>query len=150
MPRPATPPPLQAESRPQTQAGSRADGRRDRVGLSIFDLDVVHPVVRKRLLGGKLALSKDQTALVDGDAVVPLTCGLLEAAVVADLLRGECRRVGEKVPRAYLSSAQAWRRLPEDAVLTEMTDGRPELSDRWFPPKPGEVEFLPPEFGPVV
>ena len=140
--------------RPETSAPAapfgRQIGRKERIGLSLFDLDVLHPVVRKAVLGGKLALSKDQTAMVSSDAVVPFSCGLLEAAVAADLVRDECRKVGDPPVRAYLSQMQAWQRLPADARLTRVIDGRPELSELWFPPRPGEEPFEPPTFDAVV
>lgn len=128
----------------------RSAGRRERIGLSIFDLDVVHPEVRAGFLGGKLDLSRERIARVDGDAVAPFSCLLVEAAVAADLVRSECRRVGDPPPRAYVSIAMAWRRLPPEAVLTEVRDGVLTLSEEWFPPLPGEIAFRPPSFGPVV
>lgn len=128
----------------------RSAGRRERLGLSIFDLDVLHPDVRRILLGGKLSLVKDQVARIDGDAVAPFRCPLIEAAIAADLVRSECRRVGDPPPRLYISLASAWRRLPAEAVLTETVGGSPRLSERWFPPVPGEIPFAPPDFGAVV
>jgi hypothetical protein len=121
-------------------------GRPERLALNLWDLDLVHPQVRARLLP-LLDLRRQSVVWVDKDredeTAALFTCSLLTAASACDRIRGIARQVHETPPRVYINriGVGAWTRLPADAVLTHLLNGKTVLDPTIFP---GEVvEFKP-------
>lgn len=110
-----------------------------RLSINLFDLDRIAPEMRGPMLAGKLDLTKDVRAgegksdeRADERAVV-FTCSLLEAAIIIDTLRSHDRQVGDFPTRAYLQRREAWNRIPSEAVLTVVRNGKCKLNPTWFP-----------------
>lgn len=117
-----------------------------RLALSIPDLLRVDETVRAMLLGGKI--DQSQPLRIDprraDEIAALLTCPLLDAACIADILRGRDRKARQPPCRVYLQkrAGGAWQRLPGSAVLVESNgNGEIELSAEWFP-RPAE-EIVP-------
>ena len=125
-------------------------GRKERLALNVFDLDRLDPVLRARLLKGRLdlrAVRPDPDR--GGETAVAFSCDPLTAALICDLLRSEDRRAGDVPTRVYLRRNKVWVRLSASDVLTEVgEDGKATLSHDLFPPEP--VEYVPPPVKPVA
>lgn len=119
------------------------------LGINLYDVERMHPDVRKAMLGGKLCLDKSKVVWVDrsveDDTCVPFLCDLLTAAAVCDQVRSEDRRAG-RVPTRVYQLRKAWQRLPPGLLLCVMADGKLRLNWDAFP---DEVELLAPTPPPV-
>ena len=117
--------------------------RDERLAVSVFDLDPIHAVV-KAMLAGRVDFRREAVVKVGKDAAAPLICSLLDAAVVLDLLRSECRRVGDPAPRVYVRRDGRWSAVPPETVLTVLNGAGPELSQTVFPPPKTAPVWVPP------
>lgn len=110
-------------------------GRKERLALNLFDYEKITPTFREKLgLARRLDIT-NKFRFDDTDGIgIPLTGGLLTAALVLDVIRGLDRQAGTGVTRAYLKRLSAWERLPADTVLTTVVNGATILSPAVFPP----------------
>ncbi len=137
------------------QPPKQVEQRRERLGINLNDIDLIHPLMRQSLLkdgAGKPIVDPMDTTWVDrskaDETSIPFTCDLLTAALVLDLVRSEARKANDPPIRAYIKRATAWERLPHAAVLTVVWDGKSVLSPSIFPEEK-RVELIPvrePEF----
>lgn len=111
--------------------------RRERLAVSLADLDRIDPSIRGSLLAGKLDLTKairvGQDRMEDVPAVV-FSCDLLTAATVCDILRSHDRKVGDPPTGIYINKATSWSRVINSTVLTVLVDGKARLNPAVFPP----------------
>ena len=123
-------------------------GRPELLAFNLWDLELVHPHLRAKLLP-LLDLRRANVVWVDKDredeTAAPFTCLLLTSAIACDMIREIARKVNETPPRIYLNRTGAgsparrdgaWVRLPGDAILTHLVNGKPVLDPTIFP---GEV-----------
>ena len=112
------------------------DDRREKLAVSLVDLDRVAPALRAGLLGGKLDLSRairvGQDRTEDVPAVV-FSCDLLTAATVCDILRSHDRQHGDPPTGLYICKDRAWVRVTNDTVLTVVVGGKTRLNPAVFP-----------------
>lgn len=139
------------------QANGVADSDGEALAANVADLTRLPEIIRDSTLRGPDgAWVIDRTPIrTDPDrpdeAAVRLTCPLLRAAAVLDVIRNHDRRCGDHPTRVYLRQARAWERLPRDAVLTEVVDGKIVLNPAIFrtgrtlaaaePPPPQKIAF---------
>ena len=122
-----------------------------RLAINLFDLDRMLPMMRQTMLGGRLDLKvavwvdKDR---LDESAVV-FTCDLLEAAALCDVIRDHDRSVGDYPTRVYLCRESAWQRVPADAILSIVVEGKCDLNPKHFPKDVEPAEAIPLEPKPV-
>jgi hypothetical protein len=134
---------------------AKALERKERLALNLFDVvDRVDAETRARMLNGRLDLSKSidvDLGLVTKSKAVELTCDLLTAALIIDILRSESRREGDEPIRAYIKREQAWIKLPRGAILT-LSDGRngAALNPEVFPPLVKREDLSPLSWKPVI
>lgn len=118
------------------------DKPRERLAISLFDLDSVDPILRQKLFAGRVNLVKQAVIRIETDAAVELTCDLLAAAIVCDILRAENRREGDSVTKVYIHRGKAWTKLSSTIILTAMgSDKQPQLNYEIFT---SELELAPP------
>lgn len=119
--------------------------RKERLAISLVDIDRIPSEVRQIMLGGKLDATKaikiDKTKL--DEIGVLFTCDLLTAGTISDLIRGHDKKLGDYPTRVYIQRAIAWERLPADTLLTIVKDGRVILNPKVFPDKLIEVDAAP-------
>ena len=126
--------------------------RPERLALNVFDLtDRVPKPIRLMLLAGKI--DTNVPIYVDrerpDEVACPLTCPLLDAACICDMLTSECRKLGQPEVRVYLGKpVNVWARLPYGTVLTETWDGGVRLAEAVFPTK--ERELVAPTYKPEL
>lgn len=110
--------------------------RRERLAVSLADLDRVAPALRAGLLAGKLDLSQairvGQDRMEDVPAVV-FTCDLLTAATICDILRSHDRQHGDPPTGLYINKDRAWTRVTNGTVLTVIVNGKVKLNPVVFP-----------------
>ena len=110
--------------------------RKERLAVSLADLDRVAPELRAGLLGGKLDLSGvvrvGQDRMEDVPAVV-FCCDLLTAATVCDILRSHDRQHGDPPTGIYINKDRAWTRVTNGTVLTVVIDSKVLLNPAVFP-----------------
>ena len=118
-------------------------GRSERLAMNLFDLlDRVPEPIRLMLLAGKV--DANVPIYVDRDRPDEvgclLTCPLLDAACVCDIITSECRKLGQPEVRVYLGKPDnVWARLPYGTVLTETWEGGVRLAEAVFPTKDREL-----------
>lgn len=115
-----------------------------KLGINLFDLDQVDPDLRKKLLvdkEGKERVNRANAVHVELDRISPtmavvFTCDILTAALVIDILRSECRRLGKELIRGYINrGGESWARLLSRQVLTILDENRkPQLNPEIFRP----------------
>lgn len=115
--------PLSEDRKAQIAAES---GGKVRLAINLVDLDRMLPEVRSILLGGKLDVAAGPI-VVDpdrfGEVAVAFRCPPETAGAICDLIRSHDRDAGDHPTRVYVFR-RAWRRLPADAVLTIVEDGK--------------------------
>lgn len=118
-----------------------------RLALNVPDLTRVPEFIRGSLLAGKVAKGAEPIRVDKqrpDETAVELSCDLLTAALVADVLRSNDRKTGDHPTRVYLRRREgAWIKLPHSAVLTEVVNGKSELSAKWFPDQVEMVSAAP-------
>lgn len=114
----------------QGQQSDLAMGRKERLAISLPDLDRLDPEVRKRLLKGRLDLNPIKANIPHGKSVreevfVRFSCPLLEAGKVCDVVRAEDKRAGDDPTRVYILRPPTtkhpdaeWTKLPGTATFT--------------------------------
>lgn len=121
---------------PSQQLSFLEEPRRERLALNLADVGRVPDSVRQMILAGKVDTEryiKTDPQRPD-EAAVLFTCDLLSAACICDTLRQHDEKAGDPPTRVYVCRAQAWVRLPGDAVLTVVANGKVGLSPAVFPP----------------
>lgn len=122
-----------------------------RLAIDLKDLDRLDPVIRTRLLKGRLDLanpiqiSKDRAI---PDHAIPFSCGLLSAATICDIIRSEDRKSGDFPTQLYIYKT-TWNRIPSHVALTIQVKGSVKLNPTIFPavavtliiPPPQAVDF---------
>lgn len=111
------------------------DQRPEKLGLNLFDLDMVHPDLRVRILQDRLDLTqaiKIDPTKPDERAVV-FRCDLLSAALACDLLWSEARREGDSLIRVYLFQNGRWKRVPDTTTFTALINEQAALNPKVFP-----------------
>ena len=120
----------------QRQSPVSFERRPASLAVCIADLTRIEPVILEMLLAGRLEPAAKPVRM-DPDrpdeAAVELTCDLLTAATVIDIIRDHDRRAGDHPCRAWLRRDRSWVKLPGAAVLTLTVDGRMILNPEWFP-----------------
>lgn len=125
--------PLSVDRRRQLEAEAGAFGLAKlapangvRLAINLYDLDRLLPFVRETLLGGKLDL-KGGAIWVDrsrpDETAVAFACSLETAGAICDVIRSHDREAGDYPTRVYVFR-RSWTKLPTDAVLTVMADGK--------------------------
>ncbi len=136
--------------------GQERVGAGDRLGINLDDVERVLPDVRA-MLG--LAHLVDRTKIVrvkvlnrPDDLVVIFICDLLAAACLCDTLRSWNRKDGDYPTRVYLCKSKVWERLPGDALLSLMDNGKARLNPKWFTIRvlPGDLIPPPMEMGNAI
>lgn len=98
-----------------------ATTRAERLALTLADLDRLDPGIRRKMLGGRIALTpvRADDGIIRADGVIiPFVCPLLESAMIADVLRFQDKQAGNRVTGVWLDRGRGWRKLASDAVLT--------------------------------
>ena len=109
--------------------------RTERLAVNLYDLDRVAPSLRASLVAPRLDLTKpidmgwDRKS--DDETAVVFNCDLLSAAIICDTLRSHDRAAGDSPTRVYLFK-KVWTRVASHVVLTELVDGRCQLSPDVF------------------
>lgn len=120
--------------------------RKERLAVSLADLDLMDLELRNHLFGGRLDLSVP--IRTDGDnadsAAIALTGPLLAVACACDAARAQDREIGVTPLRVYVCRATSWQRLPADAQLTVMAEGRAALNPEIFPESANPVPLSAP------
>lgn len=117
-----------------------------RIGVNLFDLSRMEPLMRGKLLMGKLDTTTpvvfnkehpDETGLV-------FICPLLQAATCCDIIRSEDRRFDRSPTRVYRCVNEVWTRLAMNTALTRVVSGIVVLSDVLFIAaiKPAELKGI--------
>lgn len=127
----------------------------ERLAISLFDLDYISPMLRTKLLSGRLDLRRENVIRANGESImetgIPFTCELLLAATACDMIRSENRREGDRIVRVYLNRGNGWVKVSSNTILTIPIDGELHLNPEVFPsareslpdmaPTPKRVEF---------
>lgn len=105
---------------------------REQLAVNVFDLDRLEPSVRALMLAGKLdgSLIRIDPERPD-EAGAVLSCDLLAAACLLDVIRSQDRKAGDYPTRVYLKK-RTWSRIPSDAILTLLVDGTLMLNPAYF------------------
>lgn len=102
-----------------------------KLAIALPDLDRVSSEMRAKLLAGRLDLTQiirvGQDRMEDVPAVV-MTCDLLTAATICDILRSNDRQVGDPPTGLYLLKSTSWSRITNNTVLTVIVDGKVALN----------------------
>lgn len=69
----------------------------------------------------------------DGADAVPVDLPLMEACLMVDVVRGRARAEGRAAPRAWVGTADGWRRVDDAEELTYLVGDAPYLSREVFP-----------------
>jgi hypothetical protein len=115
--------------------------RPERLALNLGDLMRLDATVRGVMLAGKVDCEtpvRTNGRTLDDGAVV-MTCDLLTAACIADVIRAHDRKAGDYPCRCYLRRRDAWQRLPNDALLTVVEGERVVLNPALFREKVAPV-----------
>lgn len=114
----------------------RAPSCTDRLAINLYDLMRVDEFIRAQLVGGKINLDRAAVIKVDPDRLdetaVEFTCGIVTAACIADTIRTHDRAAKQYPSRVYLRRATAWNRLPAEATLALVEDGKVLLNPKVF------------------
>lgn len=97
---------------------------KERLAVSLVDLDRVPSGIRTKMLAGRLDLSKILQVgedLIYKIPAVAFNCPLLEAAIICDTLRSHDRRMGDYPTTVYIYRQTTWSRVTNSTVLT-LTD----------------------------
>lgn len=110
--------------------------RLEQLAVSLQDLARLDPLLRAKLLKGRLEAAFDPFLAehAKDSVAVLLPVPLLTAAAVCDMLRSWDRELGDRPTRLWLRPRPeaSWRRLPSHVVLTAIKDGTVILNPRWF------------------
>lgn len=120
--------------------------RRERLAVNLYDLDRLDPETKRKFFAGRLDTKHVDMRFdraKDGDeAAVLLTCDLLTAATICDMLRSRDREMDDSPTRLYLKR-EAWSRLPSYVVLTIVKDGKVKLNPKVFPTEVNPADIVP-------
>lgn len=110
--------------------------RSERLALNLEHLDRLPSEIRSNLLTGRVDLKivKIHVDRVNPEAAVLLTCNLLEAAKVCDVVRSYDRKVGEFPTQVYILKKN-WSRVPSSLHMTVVSGENVILNPELFPEK---------------
>ena len=115
----------------------RREERRERLAVSVEDLDRVDPRLRAKV-APLLVLDKACVVKAEGCAAVEFSCPLLQAAAVIDHLRGHDRAAGDAPTRAWVFR-KVWTRVSGSSPLTKLENGKTVLNEVVFGEEPPPV-----------
>lgn len=117
-----------------------AANRTERLALTLADLDRMDAGMRRKLLANRLEL----TPVRADDVIVVFACPTLEAAITADIIRGQDAKAKARPTGAWLDRGRGWRKLASDAILTvkvgETYILNPAVFDDAFDAPPPEMD----------
>lgn len=114
------------------------------LGLNLLDISHINEHLRYQFLKDRLNLKEPVRLNKDTreDVFLVFTCDTLLAALTIDLIRSEQRKANEAPVRAYIHK-KAWKKLPNDAVLTVLDGETPTLNPDVFNEKVEIAEGTP-------
>lgn len=124
-----------------------------RLGINILDVDRINPLLRPKLLNGKVDLSRDRIEVIPDspeDKILVFTCPPILAALTIDMIRSENRAEGDEVVRAYVCVGDRWKKLESNAILTEPENGQYILNSNHFPIEVEAAPIIPRNSSPIV
>lgn len=104
------------------------------LAINISDLMRIDPSIRPMLLAGKVNLKdviRTNPDVID-ETAVGFSCDTLTAATLIDVIRSHDRESGDYPTRAYIRRRTSWERIPGNAVLTAVLDGKVILHPEIF------------------
>lgn len=112
--------------------------RSERLALNIHDLDRLPAEERKKLLAGRID-PKGSIVWPYGEeapesVAIPLTCPLLQAAILVDVIRSKDREAKREPCQVYIERDGEWVEVEKDAVFSTLYNGRFLLNHSVFPP----------------
>lgn len=123
--------------RQETNGAVNPGPYQEQLAINLFDADRLDPLIRQRILLGKVDVHipiyidrkrPDEVAL-------RFISPLLEAALACDILCSEARKLNDPPPRIYIlrPGREWWKQLPPDAVMIEIVEGKSYLHETIFP-----------------
>lgn len=114
--------------------------------VDMDDLDMPDPVPGAVAICAQDCAGLEGEGWVDGDGaeVVWLSFPQVEAALYADILRGQARTAGRAVPRVWLAGPNGWQRVEDGQDLSHVVGATPFLNPSLFPNAPRPRDVPPP------
>lgn len=125
-----------------------------RLAIGLEDVERLDPVLRGRLLQGKVDLTKAIRVGLDRVDALPaleFTCDLLVSAIVCDLIRIYNKEVKDPPCQIYIFKSKTWSRITNHLTLTCVQNGKTILNPLVFTTaKKEEKRLIPPAPSAVV
>lgn len=127
-------------------------GRPEQLAVNVEDLQRLTTETKWVLLSGRLSTDgfvryQPANPLKPTEIAVRLTCDLLEAATICEVIRGYDRSAGDRPTRIYVrpDGTADWRPVPADLRLVRsLPGGTAALEPKLFAPVAAGVVPLPP------